>query len=421
MLVDGRKREHVGAHWVNGVEARLFGDLGLGEPTAPVVHHIPTLFHLEADDGSRVTCESVPLVDVDMGPLNRDLLARAEAAGADLRFGSRFQSLLFDGEAVTGCALSHEGGRDEIRAALTVDASGYDSVVRRALPEHLVDNRPYGVPDTCVALQHVREIADPAAARRFLDENRLRPGETLSWAGVRGGFSILNVNVDLEHGEVSFLTGAMMNHGQQAAVDVLEQGLERTGFAGAKKFGGGGLIPVRRAFDRLVGDGWALLGNSASQVFPAHGSGVAAGMRAAMMLACTAAEALANGGADKASLWPYAALYQRTRGALCASHEWIRRLSETLTPAETALLFSVQAIDARSATRSLACESVKLSPRSLFGCARAAARNPGLVSRLIGAGTRVQRTLSHYERYPERWDPDAFAWWSAKTARLFAA
>jgi flavin-dependent dehydrogenase len=429
VVVDPRARENAGSAWVNGVERRLWPDLGLPPPTHPVVHSEPIGFHMQSVTGARVTSRDVPVVDVDMAALTVDLAARAEAAGAELRYEVAVESPRFRGARVVGATVRSRarrrdgataGGTTELEAALTVDASGQDGVVRTQLRRDQADTAPVALADTCVAAQQVRAITDRGAAEAFLARHGLAPGETLSWSSVRGGYSILNVAVDLEHGQVSFLTGAMLSQGQQSALDLMEEGLRRVGFAGTRISGGGGLIPVRRAFDRLVGPGWALLGNAASQVFPAHGSGVAAGMRGAAILAAVATDALAGPGPELDALWPYAAAYQRTRGAICAGQEWVRRLAETFEAVDVGFLYDAGVIDPGALTQSLACEPVRLSPAQLAATARAARRHPRLMARVVGAAARAQAAVALYERYPERWDPRAFARWQRLRTLLWA-
>ena len=87
---------------------------------------------------------------------------------------------------------------------------------------------------------------------------------------------------------------------------------------GPRVFGGSGAIPLRRTHDRLAGDRVALLGDAACQVFPAHGSGVAAGLLAARLLADT----LAAGG----PIGDYAVAWQRRHGGVSAFFDDFRRM-----------------------------------------------------------------------------------------------
>lgn len=420
LLVDRRERGKTGASWVNGVECRLFEELGLGPPEPPVLFHQADAFHMQSPGGQRVTCRDIPTYEIEMGALNDLLLDRAEAAGALLEFGRSLLEVTLEQGRVVGATFGDNTTKERVRAAVTVDASGMTGVVRSRLPKEAW--HPEAIPDDsiCVANQQVRELTDRRAAQDFLEAHGMEPGDNLCWSGVRGGYSILNVGIDLERDQISFLTGGMQwSQGGQVAVQLIDEGAKRLGFVGRRISGGGGLIPVRRAFDRIVGDGYALIGNAASQVFPAHGSGVAAGMRAADILARTLSQAIAHSDVGTAALWPYAREYQADRGALCAAHEFVRRLSETFEPADMDVMFASGMIDGEAATRSLGCLPLRLSAVQLAGTTRGVLRSPRLVGRVLRTAAWTGLAQAHYARYPREWSERRFERWSRRTQRLF--
>jgi hypothetical protein len=142
-------------------------------------------------------------------------------------------------------------------------------------------------------------------------------------------------------------------------------------------------------------------------------------MYAADLLAGTVADALSGVAADTRSLWPYAASYQRGRGALCASHEWVRRFSERVRPKDLDRLFATGALSGAAATRTLACEPLRLTGAQVAGTARILTRSPRLAKRLLGTAARSVLVDRHYKRYPADWDPETFTRWRRRTARLF--
>lgn len=420
LLVDQRGRDKTGACWVNGIESRLFKRLGIDAAKPPGFVGEPSVVHLLSPGAVRVTVSDVPTYDIEMRGLTEDLLRRAEKAGADLAFNRPFHDVLIEHGRVSGVRLASNGAPDTIRAAVTVDASGISGVVRSRLPSSLWERESFSETDICIANRQTYELRDVAAARALMERNKVRPGERLVWSGVRGGYSVLDVSLELERDEVSILTGAMRwSQGPHAATEIMEEGINRLGFVGPRKSGGAGPIPIRRAFDQLVGNGFALVGDAAGQVFPAHGSGVAAGMLAADILARTIAQALALGTVDMAGLWPYAAEYQRTRGALCASYEWVRRLSEAANPKQMDRMFSSGMIDPEASVRALACRSFKLSPQQAVAAGRTAFVSPTLSRRVASASLRAGLTLRHYRQYPDRWHPRRFARWRKFAHRLF--
>ncbi len=418
-----------GAAWVNGVERTLFADLALGRPPEGVVVDEAPAFTMQSPGGHRVRCAPVPTVGVDMRALQAWILARARAAGADVRYGVRALGPELVGTRVTGVHVDDAAGARTVAAPLVVDAAGLAAPVRDALPTQLF-REPFwdetaqgpwvGDADLCLAHQEVRRIADTPRARRWLVESGLLEGETLSYAGIAGGYSICNVHVDLAHGTAGFLSGSKLDAPKSARRLILDL-IERLGFLGERVFGGGRKLPLRRAFDLLVGDGWALLGDAGSQMFPSHGSGVATGMIAASLLADVADRALTQGDVSRAALWPYAVRWHRGRGAVCAANDVLRRLTETLGPEDVDALVRDGLLGEAELAQSLACAPAALDPTSLaLRAPQLLRRLPWLVRRFLPVVTRAALVQRHYERFPTRWDAAGLDAWSRRTSALFA-
>lgn len=418
-LVDARERGRTGASWRNAVEATLFDQIGLARPQPPLAPEGYKVAHIETTAGGRLTCSNIPIYDVDMSRLVAILVERAERAGAQIEYGTRFIAPLLERDAVVGASFKTKNGTESVRAGLTVDAAGMSGSLRRHLPGALWDQDPLVGKDVCTATQQNYSIADERAAREYLEKNRLQSGETLSLVSILEGFSVLDVMVDLERGHVDCLSGVMLSRGRNVPSELIERRVAQLGFVGKKISGGSGLIPVRRAVDRLVGNGFALIGDAAFQVFPAHGSGVACGMLAAELLAKTAARAMSSGPATTETLWPYAVAYQQGRGALCAAHESVRRFSETVKSGDLNDLFSVGALDSDSAIRTIACEHLQFKPHQVFAGARLLPRSMGLVRRLSTTGARAGLVRRHYERFPRLFQTRSFRRWRRIRSVLF--
>jgi flavin-dependent dehydrogenase len=67
-----------------------------------------------------------------------------------------------------------------------------------------------------------------------------------------------------------------------------------------------GIGPMARRVSRVCGDGWALVGDAAGYTDPFTGEGIYRAVRSGELLADVAASALADGGASRARLVPYA-------------------------------------------------------------------------------------------------------------------
>lgn len=303
---------------------------------------------------------------------------------------------------VEGRRVLTDGGAIEVE--WVVDASGLAGarLLRDGPGATLVEAR-----HLCAAAQEVRRVRDVAAAREFFARHGASPGEVLCFTGVAGGFSV--VNVHLRDDEVGILTGSVPADGHPSGKALLERFVAEQRWIGARIFGGARAIPLRRPLDRLTDGRVALLGDAASQVFPAHGSGIGVGLVAARMLA----DALARG--DGLDGWQVA--WQREWGGLLASYDLFRRFSQTLTVADLERMMRAGLLDPALARSGLEQRYPRLGPDQLFRMAAAFTREPGLSARLLRIAGAMLTLRALYAHYPR--DRVLLTAWSRAVASLF--
>jgi flavin-dependent dehydrogenase len=169
-------------------------------------------------------------------------------------------------------------------------------------------------------------------------------------------------------------------------------------------FGGRGPIPLRRAHDRLANDRVALLGDAGCQVFPAHGSGIGAGLVAARMLADT----LVRGD----SLRDYEVAWQRKHGGVFAFFDVFRRWNQTVSEETIGRAMQGGLIDAETLRAGIDQALPRPSVRSVATKARGLFAQPVLAK--VVARSIAVRAL--YARYPRR--PDRVATWARQVDRV---
>ncbi len=398
VCVDRDKLEGAGARWVNGVAESAFDDAGLDRPAGEERLGGGHPFHLIAGWGpERLTMGAHSVLEVDMRHLVQRLQGGAREAGADLRGEVEVES--FDADSGT---MQTSGGTLEAR--WFVDASGLSGVRLLGQPE-------VGKEHLCVAAQQVRR-ADAAGAADLYARHQAQPGETLCFTGLAGGYSIVNVRV---HGDsVSLLTGSIPGLGFKSGVHLLEEFVQEQDWIGERLFGGARAIPIRRPYDRIAGGPVALLGDSACQVFPAHGSGIGAQLVAARMLA----EALQTGSESAAE--DYGVRWMRTHGGVFAAYDLFRRFSQTLTIEQTRHLMRSGLMDHQGVAAGLeqrlprmTLAAVPTVPRKAWGLLR----RPAMAVRLARMGAGMARVLAAYRRYPA--DPARLQPWAQSVAGIF--
>lgn len=391
VCVDRRPLPDAGARWINGVPAWSFDEAGIAQPAGEELYGSGHAFHLVSGWGpERVIMTDTGLLEVDMRHLVARLQRMATEAGAKL-LGEVSVGRL-EGEELESSAGS-------IRARWFVDASGLGGA--RLLGQPKVARQ-----DLCAAAQEVRAATDPARARAFFEEHDVRPGDTLCFTGIAGGYSIVNVRLDGDR--IGLLTGSVPADGHPSGQQLLDDFVEKHSFIGDKLFGGARAVPLRRPLDRLASGNVALLGDAACQVFSAHGSGIGAGMVAARMLA----EALSKEGDPHA----YAVGWQRRFGGLFAAYDVFRRFSQRLGPDDLENLVTSGLLDEAAARAGLVQRLPTLELGSLGRRLGVLVRQRRLARQIAGVGARMAAAGALYARYPR--DPARIDRWARHAARL---
>ncbi|MBE7452344.1 MAG: FAD-dependent monooxygenase [Kofleriaceae bacterium] len=393
VCVDRRPLAEAGARWVNGLTRTAMAEAGIELPPGAALGE-PHPFHLVTDAG-RVTVRDHDVVDVDMRALVALLQARAQDAGAVLAGDTAV--LGRDGDALVT-------DRGRVRARWLVDASGLAGA-------RLLEQPAVGTDHLCAAAQAVFEVRDRAAAGAWFAAADIPPGEIYARLGLAGGFSVQNVR--LHHGgdTVAILTGSIPALGFPSGKAMLDRMVREQPWIGRRVFGGQGAIPLRRPYDRLARDNVALLGDAACQVFPAHGSGIGAGILAARLLAAT----LGGGG----TLRDYEVAWHRRWGGLFAAYDAFRRWNQTMDPRVLDELMAAGVIDPTFARAGLDQTMPRLSLGALPPKARALGRRPRLVPGLARVAAQVGAAHLLSALYP-RSEHRRLTAWSRGMARVLA-
>ena len=383
--------DEAGASWVNGVPAWAFDEVGLERPAPPEVRSGSVPFHLVAGQGAdapRVTVQSV--LEVDMRHLTQRLQDAARGAGADLRGGVRVRSV--DGHRV----VTDDG---ELEANVVVDATGLSGLRLAGAPR-------VAPGDLCAAAQEVRKVTDRDAAAAWVRALGAEPGEVVCFTGLAGGYSILNVR--LEHGTVGILAGSLPSEGHVAGARLVADFVQAHPWIGDRVFGGKRPIPLRRPLE-VVGWGRQLwLGDAASMVFAAHGSGIAQQL--------LAARCFADGLAEGLDAWSINVRWQRRYGGVLASADLLRRATQQLTQDEVGALMTRRVMSAEMSADTMAQRPSRPPLRALSRALRGLTRHPRLARRLLPALIRGRVVELLYRRYPA--EPSGLARWGRRLERV---
>ncbi len=331
--LERRSLEQAGARWVNGVPRSAFDRSGIPRPVAPELRGEAGVFHLVAGWGpERLSLYDDEVLEVDMRHLVARLQDTARQHGAQLRADVQVTGLE---RAVGGQAAALETSAGPLAARYYVDASGLSGA-------GLLPGTALPAGDLCAAAQQVHAVVDLDAAQRFFRSHHAAPEDALCFTGLAGGYSILNVRLHCQGGaapEVGILTGTLPSLGFPSGKQLLDSFVAEHSWIGDKLFGAARAIPLRAPAKALVHGNVAGIGDSVSQVFAAHGSGIGVQLESSKLLA----EAIAAG-----DLQRYSAAWHAQFGATFRVYDWFRRFSQTLSDQELRRLLGSGLLDANS-------------------------------------------------------------------------
>jgi flavin-dependent dehydrogenase len=210
---------------------------------------------------------------------------------------------------------------------------------------------------------------------------------------------------------VAILTGSIPAGGNATGPDLLKAVRDEHPWIGRTRFGGGGLIPLRRTYDRFTAPGVALVGDAACQVMPGHGSGIGFGLMAGKVLAEAVGDAPDPGDPD--ALWTYQATYLRELGPILAGYDAVRRMSVRLGRQGVEELFASGIFSPALVLPGLEQKLGNLTPAETVTAARALAVRPHLARIVVPALTTMTIGRAIFAAYPRHRSERAYRTWSA--------
>jgi digeranylgeranylglycerophospholipid reductase len=362
--------------------------------------------------------KSHPVVAVRLDTMVRRILSEAKLHGATVLFGAEAIKPLREGNCISGVRIRRNDNKSiDLNTRILVDATGHAGALVRELPKICGVDFTDRKEDRIWAEARVHTINKKAA----LDAAGKFPlNRTRHKTAVQGGFSTLSYLASVDHGLVYLMAGVMDGNRPPDPADLLDELGGQMDFLGKLKYKGRAPIRLRRASLRMVCDGFAIVGEAAGTVIPMHASGVANGMLTGHGLAEHASRILNNGGtATTATLWPWAARYQRGLGRLMATYDAFRRVTNSLDREKHVLpMFDSTLTSEDDVVRPLLSQPLKLSLRSIPGRIKGAVQHPEIAARLAMAFAPMAPVDYHWSKFPTSWSEPAFEKWKKTAERL---
>ena len=265
---------------------------------------------------------------IDRLHFGQRLMREAEKFGAHILHSTLAISPIVKDKKIYGVRVRKINDKElqEIRARITVDASGSAAVLRNKLPDGILLEKTLEKFDVAAAYREIvgfNEVPDWEDDKIYIYLNqRYAPGG-YSWIFPKGK-QAANIGVGVQP------TPEETGNARKLTYEFMEfWGIKYDKLYDA----GGGMIPVRHALSQLVADGFALVGDAGSQANPLHGGGIGQAMYGGFTLYKALREVLESGSdiIEMDSIWGYPIEYMTTDGAKNASLEIIRLFLQGLS------------------------------------------------------------------------------------------
>ncbi len=325
----------------------------------------------------------------------RRLRKKAQAAGAEFRFGAAFEKLRYDSAGRIAGIFTAAG--EEIPARLVVDATGIGAAVRRSVQDGYMETFETGPRDRFYVLLKYVELLDKDAQVKC----------STGWPYFKGWIAPQHH----DHGAIIGIGANLSYEYARRCMAKFEAAIPLPAYR--LQYEEAACTPYRRPPFSFVTDGFLAIGDAACLTKPLNGEGIPSAWVQCTPAADVAAAALAGGAyPTREALWPINTLYQRGEGAAYASLRATLIGAVDMTPQDNDYLFR-RGIIFRSDDE----PQVKNLPAALLAGVLKGKFSLHALRALLGAALKGAALEKHYKAYPDT--PAGYAAWAAKAAVLW--
>jgi len=414
-LIDRKDRNEIGDKVCgDAVGKHHFDNLGLMYPKGEELERDISGVKIYSPDLKtvfRLVGEGLTGFTVNRHILGQRLLKDAIDAGAVLTDSTHVVEPIIEDGFVRGILAEDlkRCSKSELRGEVTVDASGFSTVIRRKLPSEFGIDQSINKEDQVVCYREIRELKNEIEEPDFIEmylELKVAPGG-YCWIFPKAEN---RVNVGLGVAAVSNFP----NPKDQLYKYVLSGPLfEKSVLV----HGGGGYDPTRRPLNSFVGNGVVVVGDAACQVNPVDGGGIGPSMMGGKIAGEVISEALENGTPDRESLWPINSRYMKTYGVRHAGLDVFRLFLQSLTNEDLNYGMRYRLMSEEDVLNAGMGGDARLN---VTDATRRIFRGLGRISflrRLYTMAKMVKKAKTLYKEYPN--SPGEMPEWKAKVQELF--
>lgn len=343
-------------------------------------------------------------ISIERRPLLHFLCDLAKSVGVQFKFDARAE-LVCENGIVIGAKINEE----IISCDLLIDNSGVDSAIRSNLPQN------YGIQN------HVKNGEVFCAYRGFFNKNDVTVKDedtNLAYLLHNGKKGISWCISDPREDVVDILIGQIDSLSDADIAFALDSLKKDNPVLGDTLVKGGKVcrIPVRYPLTKMVGEHFAIIGDSAFMTIPMLGSGIASSMLAGKLLAETVNETNSTSVND---LWKYQVKFYKQCGANHYGIDVIKRWLLSANPDDVRFLFESGVLSEKDINSGAGGSTLKLSVKDLLEKLVKGISRLGLLLDLSGVVNKSNKAVKLANSIPEEYDEKAVSEWEAKVNKLF--
>ncbi len=389
--------ENIGYDWCDDVEPSVFDELSIPLPKGTCRPDALSFVAPFSNEPLFVYSKKETREwHIDRRDFLKLLIERAENAGCLIHFNSAVESLVIENGRVCGVKI----GDKKHCCDLVIDSSGMNSPFKGQLPES------YGITpklnsDEYFSVYRAFYCANDSAKIPEKHRKKLY----LKHLGEKG----ISWCICEKDGMINVLIGRVGEMSKATFENALKELRKDNPIIGEKILRGGqfATIPIRYPLTKMVGEGYAAIGDSAFMTVPLIGSGIANSLRAGQILG---EQIVKHGNTDVNTLWEYQKEYYKKIGS---EHFAVDSLKNALLDADSYDIKYIFECGVLTEEDMLAISNgagFKITFNKIFKILK----KPKFVGRLVKAALKGFTAQKTAQKIPEIYDEKAILKWKKK-------
>lgn len=333
------------------------------------------------------------------------LVKTAEEAGAEIKFNTPVESLIIEDNEVKGVRVNDK----KIFSDLVIDSSGIDSVFRKEVAK--IFNITEKIDDNDVFTVY-RAFVKTVAGENLPKNHKKKV--YLKYLGMPG----ISWCICEPDGLVNILIGRVGELHESEFKNAILKLKKANPFISDEIVMGGkfGRIPVRYPLTKMVGKGYATVGDAAFMTIPITGSGISNSLRAGQILAD---EIIKNNSVSVETLWRYQVKYYEEIGAEHFFVDYVKRTLLMSDNEDIKYIFESGIITEDDLCNFSSGNGLKLTPQKIIFKLSKCIKKSNFVITLLSALMKGLKAKMWAMKIPQKYDEEKIKLWQMKVEGLF--